>query len=87
MLLQKRVINLHLLFEFASIAKGGAKLTNKIGNKTLNRVSNKMVQSKNAITKSVKKLPVSTKTARNAATKIQSVKKMQLKQLEILQVQ
>lgn len=58
-----------------SIAKGGAKFTNKIGNKTLNRVSNKMVQSKNAITKSVKKLPVSTKTARNAATKIQSVQK------------
>ncbi len=58
-----------------SIAKGGAKLTNKIGNKTLNRMSNKMVQSKNAITKSVKKLPVSTKTARNAAAKIQSAQK------------
>ena len=42
-------------------------------------MSNKIVQSKSAITKSVEKLPISKKTARKVAIKIQSVQKNTVK--------
>lgn len=59
-----------------AMAKGAGRLANKVGNKTLNRVSNKLIKSKTALTKSVKKnFGVSQKTARKVATNIQSVQK------------